>query len=167
MKKYLPYILIGVPLLIGSILVYGYAKRNKKLKEGEMKPTPEPEKSTGTGTSTTPKTTKTDDEIPLRKGSKGKYVQAVQKALGITADGDFGRITDKTVRQYQTKMGLQVDGIVGKITWNSLFGTDFPNTTPRRPLPTVGGADILTTKPSPIKKPFGKTGLTGTDVISI
>jgi peptidoglycan hydrolase-like protein with peptidoglycan-binding domain len=166
MKKYLPHILIGVPLLIGAVIVFGYVRRSKKMKEAENKPTTEPDTTIRTG-GDTPTRTKTDDEIPLRKGSKGKYVQEIQKALGITADGDFGSITDRTVREYQKKMGLQVDGIVGKITWKSLFGTDFPNTTVRKPMSSVGGADVLTIKTSPVKKPFGKTGLTGTGVTVI
>jgi peptidoglycan hydrolase-like protein with peptidoglycan-binding domain len=127
MKKYLPYILIGLPLLVGGFLVYGYVRKSKKIKEQTPAPPVTPEKSTiTTTTQTTTQTSSGNTEIPLKKGSKGKYVQDVQKALGITADGDFGKNTDAAVRAYQEKYGLTVDGIVGKKTWKSLFDADFP-----------------------------------------
>jgi hypothetical protein len=56
----------------------------------------------------------------LRKGSTGINVRYLQYALGIKADGQFGPITDRTVRAFQAKHGLKVDGIVGPITWGRL-----------------------------------------------
>lgn len=52
----------------------------------------------------------------LRKGDKGSDVAALQKALGIRADGDFGPATDSAVRLFQADRGLVVDGIAGAMT---------------------------------------------------
>ena len=37
-----------------------------------------------------------------------------------TADGDFGAITEKILRRWQSYKGLKVDGICGPKTWASL-----------------------------------------------
>jgi len=52
----------------------------------------------------------------VRKGSKGDTVKAVQTALGLTADGDFGPGTEAAVIQWQRSKGLVPDGIVGRST---------------------------------------------------
>lgn len=57
---------------------------------------------------------------PLKKGSKGSAVKKLQTALKITADGDFGVITEKTVKAYQTKKGIEVTGICDETTWKRL-----------------------------------------------
>ena len=57
----------------------------------------------------------------VRKGSKGETVKAVQKVLGISADGDFGPGTEAPVMQWQKSNGLN-DGIVGKATFLSCNG---------------------------------------------
>lgn len=59
---------------------------------------------------------------PLKKGSKGKGVTAIQQRLGIAADGRFGPITEARVKKFQKSNKLAVDGIVGKQTWAKLFG---------------------------------------------
>jgi len=56
----------------------------------------------------------------LRRGDRGPAVVELQKLLGITADGDFGKITDRTVRTFQESKKLTVDGIVGPKTWAAL-----------------------------------------------
>jgi cell wall-associated NlpC family hydrolase len=58
----------------------------------------------------------------LRLGSRGPEVAAVQRALGIAADGVFGRQTRRAVRAFQAAHGLEVDGIVGPITRGALAG---------------------------------------------
>src|SRR3954452_6260782 len=56
----------------------------------------------------------------LKRGSEGEDVAAVQHALGIPADGVFGPVTRRAVRNFQRAHGLEVDGIVGPITAGSL-----------------------------------------------
>jgi len=58
---------------------------------------------------------------PVKLGSTGKAVQAIQTALGTTADSKFGPVTDRLVRNFQTANRLTADGIVGPKTWAVLF----------------------------------------------
>lgn len=58
----------------------------------------------------------------LQKGSKGAEVVNLQKALGITADGDFGLGTKIAVVNFQKKNGLIADGIAGSNTLAKLLG---------------------------------------------
>ena len=51
----------------------------------------------------------------------GTFVNLLQKKLGITADGIFGKDTDAKVKEYQSKNGLTADGIVGTGTWSKLM----------------------------------------------
>lgn len=48
-------------------------------------------------------------------------VKALQTALGISADGYFGKVTLAAVQAFQRAHGLNVDGIVGPMTWAKLF----------------------------------------------
>lgn len=59
---------------------------------------------------------------PLRLGSKGDAVKLVQAVVGTTVDGDFGSVTDRKVRDWQSKNGLLADGVVGPVTWKKMFG---------------------------------------------
>ena len=52
----------------------------------------------------------------LHKGSRGPAVAAVQRQLGILADGIFGPQTKHAVKAFQARNGLEVDGIVGPMT---------------------------------------------------
>lgn len=56
----------------------------------------------------------------LSVGDKGPIVKALQTALGIHADGDFGSLTQQAVEAYQAKHGLAVDGKVGELTGRKL-----------------------------------------------
>ena len=55
----------------------------------------------------------------LKKGSKGENVKTLQRNLNevmnsdIKVDGDFGTITETTVKAFQKKYGLVVDGYYG------------------------------------------------------
>lgn len=61
----------------------------------------------------------------LRQGTKGSVVRELQTMLNavgadINVDGDFGEITDGTVRDFQAWKNLVEDGIVGPKTWRAL-----------------------------------------------
>lgn len=58
----------------------------------------------------------------VRKGSKGPTVQAVQSALGVVADGDFGAGTERALKAWQLQNGLTADGIAGPKTLAKLLG---------------------------------------------
>ena len=56
----------------------------------------------------------------LKIGSRGPAVAAAQRALGIPADGVFGRQTRHAVRTFQRAHGLLVDGVIGPVTGGAL-----------------------------------------------
>ena len=57
---------------------------------------------------------------PSGKRAHGHGVRAVQQALGVQADGVFGKGTAKAVREFQKAHGLKADGVVGPATWKAL-----------------------------------------------
>jgi peptidoglycan hydrolase-like protein with peptidoglycan-binding domain len=59
---------------------------------------------------------------PLQRGSKGEAVKLVQAKVGAKPDGDFGKATDRRVKDWQKKNKLKADGIVGPVTWKKMFG---------------------------------------------
>lgn len=56
----------------------------------------------------------------LKLNSKGDEVRTLQRALGVTADGQFGAKTEAAVKAFQKAHGLTSDGIVGPKTWEAL-----------------------------------------------
>ena len=60
--------------------------------------------------------------VTVRVGSNNDTVKAVQKALGLAADGAFGPGTEKAVKAWQTKNGLTADGIMGPKSLQKLLG---------------------------------------------
>jgi len=56
----------------------------------------------------------------MRKGDRGADIAALQRALGVRADGDFGPETEVSVRLFQAGHGLLVDGMVGVMTRTAL-----------------------------------------------
>lgn len=62
---------------------------------------------------------------PLKRGSKGDDVKAVQAVVDAYVDGDFGPKTDRAVKVWQAAHSAEVgpaDGIVGPRTWKAMFG---------------------------------------------
>ena len=57
----------------------------------------------------------------LRRGDKGAGVTALQTALGVQPDGDFGPGTMAAVVTAQKRAGLHPDGVVGPQTWNAVL----------------------------------------------
>ena len=60
----------------------------------------------------------------LRLGSTGKRVVALQRTLGVAADGDFGPLTEDALKRWQAAAGLDADGVVGPKTRAALKRTD-------------------------------------------
>jgi peptidoglycan hydrolase-like protein with peptidoglycan-binding domain len=56
----------------------------------------------------------------LKSGAGGGTVVALQRALGVPADGVFGPMTRRAVRRFQRSHGLTVDGIAGPATLGAL-----------------------------------------------
>jgi cell wall-associated NlpC family hydrolase len=54
--------------------------------------------------------------LDLSRGSSGTAVRALQRALGVTADGQFGPQTEAAVRSFQRSHDLPVTGLVGPLT---------------------------------------------------
>jgi peptidoglycan hydrolase-like protein with peptidoglycan-binding domain len=52
--------------------------------------------------------------------SSGVSVSAIQRALGLPADGVYGRRTRAAVKRFQRRKGLEVDGIAGPATLAAL-----------------------------------------------
>lgn len=53
--------------------------------------------------------------------SRSTAIKFVQKKLGLSIDGIFGKNTEAKVKNFQASHGLEADGIVGKNTWNAMF----------------------------------------------
>lgn len=61
----------------------------------------------------------------LRKGDMGENVKAMQLALGMAGyrclvDGDFGEVSEKTLKTFQMQHGLRPDGVCGVMTAGAL-----------------------------------------------
>ncbi len=76
---------------------------------------------------------KSDMKLPtLQRGDYGSDVRIMQALLisegydfsGYGADGDFGGVTDKALRDYQKSHGITPDGICGPLTWESLLAVE-------------------------------------------
>lgn len=57
----------------------------------------------------------------IRSGERGWRAYAVQKVVGVTADGIWGSATDDAVRAWQKSHGLLNDGIVGPATQGKMI----------------------------------------------
>jgi hypothetical protein len=54
--------------------------------------------------------------VIVKRGDRGTAVRAIQRQLGITADGVFGPMTERAVKRFQRRHNLVPDGIVGPLT---------------------------------------------------
>ena len=97
------------------------------LLEPELTPAPEPAPKPKPKPSMDDKIKAWDKANTLKLGSKGKTVEVLQRALAgkgynvVVIDGDFGSVTDREVRKYQTDNKLFVDGICGPQTWEAVL----------------------------------------------
>lgn len=80
-----------------------------------------PARNGGSSTTTSPLSAYVN--TVLQRGSTGAAVVALQKALGISADGAFGPGTETKVKAFQTSKGISPTGIVATSTWKALIGT--------------------------------------------
>lgn len=62
----------------------------------------------------------------LKFGSTGEQVKQLQRKLGLTDDGVFGKMTESKVKEWQKANGLKDDGIVGRLTWGKMFPLELP-----------------------------------------
>lgn len=62
----------------------------------------------------------------LRRGAGGLVVAALQRSLGITADGLFGSGTLATVRAFQKARALPSTGVVDTSTWAAVEAVAYP-----------------------------------------
>jgi len=89
--------------------------------ESQHEKAPEPEKAPEKKEPAVEKKEPEVQEQPwLRQGAVGDAVKELQRALGVSTDGVFGRLTERAVRDFQFAHDLVVDGIVGAATWAKL-----------------------------------------------
>ena len=86
----------------------------------------------------------------LRMGSTGDDVKKLQERLGLTVDGNFGAITQRAVKTWQTERGLNPDGIVSSATWDAIF-----EDVPCGERPSTGSAARLTNTATKLDKLAG------------
>ena len=58
----------------------------------------------------------------LKRGDNSPAVAKMQRALGISADGDFGPGTETALKRWQAANGLTADGVAGPKTLAKLLG---------------------------------------------
>lgn len=95
---------------------------------------PSSSSAAATTTDNSSKSTETkaaEDNGPLKSGSQGAKVEALQKRLqelgyyNGTIDGDFGEMTETAFKLFQKQAGLFVDGIAGEDA-DALYADDAP-----------------------------------------
>lgn len=87
----------------------------------------------GTGVVTNPVIPAVDSQQrpTLKRGARGEAVKIVQRAVGVSDDGNFGPGTEAAVRSFQRKHGLVPDGIVGPKSWQLIpDANNVPRVTP-------------------------------------
>ena len=74
----------------------------------------------------TPRHLVIDDNVLMKKGSRGTRVGTVQKFLkrygvNISADNDYGDSTVNAVKKFQTEQKIGADGQTGKGTYQKMI----------------------------------------------
>ena len=92
--------------------------------------------------------------LPLKAGSEGELVTAVQRALDLPADGIYGPQTEAAVHRFQVARGLLVDGVVGPATWGALFAAH--STGPASAAQTPGSAVVPDVVPEGAKREISR-----------
>ena len=83
----------------------------------------------------------------LRPGDSGARVKALQRALGVTADGAFGPVTKRAVIAFQRAHGLEAKGVVGPLTARALgLSAGRVRTAPAGD--GVGGGNVVSLSPA-------------------
>jgi len=59
---------------------------------------------------------------PIKVGSKGAGIKAVQRVVGVADDGVFGPKTEAAVKAWQKKVGLPITGIIDSAAWLKIVG---------------------------------------------
>lgn len=102
---------IGAVVLVAGVGIYVYANRPKESKEDTLADTDTPE---STGTSWTPSKPESNDDFPLKKGSKGDRVKAIQKRINMKLlkcrakeDGIWGKNTEAGYKEMVIKDGAK------------------------------------------------------------
>jgi peptidoglycan hydrolase-like protein with peptidoglycan-binding domain len=78
----------------------------------------------------------------IQPGDTGPAVSAVQKGLGVVADGDYGPYTADAVVALQRRHGLVASGAMDADTWRALLAEAMPPTTAPSPVPTKTGVSL-------------------------
>ncbi|WP_157251434.1 peptidoglycan-binding protein [Patulibacter americanus] len=97
----------------------------------------------------------------LKRGDSGSKVKALQRALGVGADGEFGRATYKAVRAFQRSHGLTVDGVVGPATAKAIgVGTTAKTPKSTRSKSRTASSEDVDLSAATIRKVQAKIGVT-------
>lgn len=110
--------------------------------------------------------------VLLRVGSRGTQVKKLQEALGIGADGIFGKGTKAAVEAFQKANGLSVDGMAGPSTLAKM--DTFAEVTPAviqkaaiqpdeehfeaEPMPEVASTEVVGASAASVEPPKGVWG---------
>ncbi len=76
----------------------------------------------------------------LGRGDTGPVVAAVQRAVGAGPDGDFGPLTEGSLRAWQSAHGVTPSGVADAATWRALLGSRAVAASTSTPGGTAGGA---------------------------
>ena len=80
----------------------------------------------------------------IRRGDTGPAVADLQRLVHVRADGEFGPVTERAVRAFQTTRGIDPDGIVGPHTWAALVApTSWPPVAPLGAEPGAALVDVI------------------------